>query len=376
MGNQSSTHQYVHSLDWIRAMAIVAVVVVHSVRFGLVPFYPKTGGLLQLILQFGRVSFIMVTGFIIAYQYRDRSPHWLKFFKRRAQSAGIPYLIWLAIFLAFSVPLWPVLPYLQQYSQVLLTGNGHLYYLIITFQMYLLAPLLVWGLKKMQPYLTAVGIAAMLWEVGSWTMAGYLHQSSWAPALSSTTYVGYFVLGGVFGHRWQSLKQWLSRHRVWVSIAMVPLILAITGTFFFDLHWLGNLEAATSMFQPMSAIYSVGITLGLLASGTWFEEIRQNRAKLASRVTLVADASFGIYLIHPIFVHGWLTVSAKLGLPFDAMVNSALAAALGVGVSVAAVALMRQLPFSESIIGTARRVSSASTKPEEHRGRTKTSYAS
>lgn len=346
---------YVHSLDWVRALTILSVVAVHSIRFGLVPEYPKLGSLLQLLFQFGRVSFMIVTGFIIAYQYHDRRPQWLTFFQRRTKSALVPYLIWLAVFLSFSVPVWPAATFLRYFGRVLLTGNGHLYYLIITFQMYLLAPVLIFILRRVEKYMVWFGAVAMAWELFSWTMASYGHQGGWAAPLWVSTYVGYFVLGGVIGFSWNKVRLWLNAHRAIVALGLPALWVVLTATFLADLHWVGGLASATSMFQPVSALYGVALTMTLLASGAWFEEARSHSKSLDSIIGIVADASFGIYLIHPIFVHGWLNMVGVLGWGLNPVMNTAIAFIVGAGFSVAGVFLIRHLPFSEYVIGTKRR---------------------
>ena len=353
---------YVHSLDWVRALTILSVVAVHAIRFGLVPVYPKSGSLIQLLFQFGRVSFMIVTGFIIAYQYHDRRPQWSTFFQRRAKSSLVPYLIWLAVFLSFSVPVWPAAAFLRHFGRVLLTGNGHLYYLIITFQMYLLAPGLVFILRRAEKYIAWFGAVAIAWELFSWTMAGYGHQGGWAPSLWVSTYVGYFVLGGVIGFSWNNVRLWLNAHRAIVALGFPALWMGLTATFFGDLQWFGGLSVATSMFQPISALYCVALTMTLMASGAWFEEVRSQWKGLGSTIGIVADASFGIYLIHPIFVHGWLNMVGVLGWRLNPVVNTAIAFIAGAGFSIAGVLLIRYLPFSEYIIGTKRRQRKTSAK--------------
>ncbi|NMP22462.1 acyltransferase [Sulfobacillus harzensis] len=356
MGHADGKPTYVYSLDWVRALTIVAVVAVHAVRFGLVPSRPDTGSLVQVLFQFGRVSFMVVTGFIVAYQYRSRTPRWMLFFQRRAKSAVAPYLIWLAVFLSLSVPVWPAAGFWHQYSRVLFTGNGHLYYLIITFQMYLLAPVLIWGLGALKRRLAWLAAASVIWEAGSWTMAGYLHQSGWAPALLVITYVGYFVLGGTLGYAWEAVRAWLRPRRRWLAVWMIPLWAAVILMFFTNLHWIGGLGVATSEFQPMSAVYCLGVTMVLLATGTWFEEARVQRPQLAWIVGLVADASFGIYLVHPLFVHGWLNLASRMGWSVNPVLNTAIALVLGVGLSIVVVVTIRLLPFSEYVVGTKRRI--------------------
>ncbi len=345
---------YVYPLDFVRALTIVGVVAVHAVRFGLVPAHPATGGLTQLFFQWGRISFMIVTGFIVAYQYRDRSPRWWSFFGRRARSAGAPYVLWLAIFLLETVSLWPLGPYLSQYLHVLPNGNGHLYYMIITFQMYLLTPLLIWTLRKTKQHMRWIVLAAVMWQIVSWVMMGYFGQP-WAPPLWVTTYIGYFIVGGYLGYNWPVWRERLAARRALFRNLLIPAMLMVAAAFFVDDRFLGGLGLSTTMFQPSSVIFGLFITLTLLAGGTWFEEVRPERPRLAWGIGIVADASFGIYLVHPLFVHGWLDLARDMHWGINPILNTGITVVAGVVLSVAVVWIIRLLPFSEYIIGTKRR---------------------
>lgn len=352
MATQKS-NGYVYSLDWVRALTIVAVVMVHAIRFALVPSHALSGNLVQLFFQFGRVSFMVVTGFIIAFQYRERSLNALRFFKRRAKSALFPYLIWLAVFLIPDVAIWHPVPFLTRYLHDLDNGNGHLYYMVITMQMYVLAPILVLGLRRFQKVHAALGIGAVLWEFVSWTLTGYFHMHL-SPPLFVSTYVGYFVLGGVLGVHWPQMKSWMERNRGYFTPGLAVALLLSTLVYFWDVGHYGQPAAAVNIFQPISVFYTLFIFLALMASGTWYETARVKSARLAKVIAVVADASFGIYLIHPLFVHGWLHFAAWQGIGINPFLNAVVTGAIGVILSIASVFLIRLLPFSEVIIGTVR----------------------
>ncbi len=203
---------YIYAIDFVRTATIVGVVMVHSVRFALAASVPLWGGLLQMFLQYGRESFMVVTGFVLVHQYLDRQPNWWSFWSRRYQSVLFPYLVWLALFVALSYPLWPLIPWLQEYVRVLPTGNGHLYYLVLTMELYVVAPLFLalvaWG--RRHPW-TLAGLA-VLWELGSWTLAGYLGERIFAPQMLVFTYAGYFLLGGLAATHWKHVRAWTEAH--------------------------------------------------------------------------------------------------------------------------------------------------------------------
>src|SRR5205823_1735076 len=85
------------------------------------------------------------TAFVLTYSYRDREPRWPAFWRRRYLLIGVPYLVWSTIyFLAHGNGLRPGLLMRQ-----LVTGTAeyHLYFLLVSMQLYLVFPLLRWLLR-------------------------------------------------------------------------------------------------------------------------------------------------------------------------------------------------------------------------------------
>lgn len=345
---------YIYALDFVRMATIVGVVCVHSVRFGLVPSAPVAGGLLQMALQFGRESFMVMTGLVLTYQYIDRKPEWLKFWRRRYGALLPPYLVWLAFFVALSFPLWPVLPYLERFVRVLPTGNGHLYYVVLTMELYVVTPLFMALVRLARRHPVVIGAAAVAWELVLWTLSGYLGWHWVAPQMLVWTYGGYFTLGGILAVHWPAVRDWLSARRgqtLWFWAAGCALLAVGYGA---DYAWTRNLGLATTVFQPVSVIYSVAVIAALFAGGTWFEATRVIDSRWDRLVRLLGNASFGIYLISPIFLHGWLTVTHGTALGRLPWINTVFTAAVTLVASTAAVYWLQTKPRLTWLVGQPR----------------------
>lgn len=305
--------KFVYAMDFIRMATILGVVLVHAIRFALVPQDAFLGGLMQMLFQFGRESFMVVTGFVLAYQYAAPKPGWPRFWLKRGRGVLIPYLFWLAVFVASSMPLWPLSPIVHRFWQVLPTGDGHLYYIVITLQFYLLAPLfmaLIRGLKA-HPIMGAAG--AIGWELMTWTLSAAVHSPLWAPQLLASTYAGYFVLGGIVATQWGPLSKWLAQNRWLAQLCLsfsLPIVAVVYGVEFSA----NGVGVATNVFQPISVVYAVVVIWALFAAGTWYEERRLASPGFRAWVGSIAGASFGIYLIHPLYLHGWLSLLAHFNL--------------------------------------------------------------
>lgn len=351
MGRQRA---YVHAIDFVRMATIIAVVVVHSVRFALVPSVPIWGGLIQLLFQYGRESFMVITGFVLTYQYLGRTPRWGSFWKRRYGALVPPYLVWLALFVAMSFPLVPLSPWLGHYLGALPTGNGHLYYVVLTLELYALAPLFlaVVSWSRQRPWLVAG--AAVTWQLVSFGLAGYFAMAAFAPQMLVWTYGGYFVLGGIGATHWPEINQFLAAHRKQILTATALASLAMACVYGLDLAWRHSLAFATNVFQPMTVPYSLAITAVLFAAGTWYSGVRLERKGWDHGVRRLGNASFGIYLVHPIFVHGWLDLIQQLHWSLNPWLNTPVTVVISLAFSLAVVAGIQASPHLTWLVGAPR----------------------
>ena len=347
---------YVYAIDFVRMATIIGVVLVHSVRFALTSSDPLWGGLVQMLFQYGRESFMVVTGFVLAYQYLERAPTWWTFWKRRYRALLPPYLVWLAIFVGMSFPVWPVLPWLGHYVQKLPTGNGHLYYVVLTMELYVLAPafmaLLRWG--RSRPWTLAS--LAVAWQLLIWTLAGYVGIRDVAPQMLVWTYGGYFILGGVAAAHWPKVSQWLYAKRHQIALGLGLAVLTMGATYGLDLSWHHSISFATDVFQPISVVYSLMVTIALFATGTWFNAIRLERAGWDRWVRQLGNTSFGIYLIHPIFVHGWINSVNAAHIDLSPWLNAPLTALLSLALSVAVISGLQRTPRLAWLVGEPRTI--------------------
>ena len=346
-----SSNRHVYMVDWARALTILAVVAVHAVRFGAQAAAPASEGLVQLWLQVGREVFMSVTGFVLVYAYQGKPLPYVRFVHKRFLNIGVPYLIWLTVFLAMTVPIWPLTHFGGAWLAVLPTGNGHLYYLVITFQFYLLLPLWLLLQRRVPAWLLVGSTFAM--QVAGFTLAQ--HGQEWAaPPLLFVTYLFDFALGAAAAKEWASVRAWAVRRRRRLLV-LAPLGMAGVAVVYALAIRAGTAPvAAATVFQPLTPFYTAAIMGAILAAGTWFEEQRGHWPRLSSLVLVVADASFGIYLVHMVILHAATTWAwhhaGGLG-PWGVSLFAFAAALLG---SIAFVRLVRHTPVAPYLIGQTR----------------------
>src|SRR5919199_5988854 len=97
-----------------------------------------------MLLHFTRATFFVITGFVLFHSNYRRDLDLGRFWRRRFLLIGVPYVVW-------SVLYWLTYAYryrsvdLRQLAVQLLTGTAeyHLYFLLVSMQVYLVFGLLV-----------------------------------------------------------------------------------------------------------------------------------------------------------------------------------------------------------------------------------------
>jgi peptidoglycan/LPS O-acetylase OafA/YrhL len=354
-----STHPapaHLHSVDLVRVLTVGLVIGVHTVSqqpggTGL------TNGALLIVMHVSREVFFLLTAFVLCYSYRDRAPErWRAFWRRRYPLIGVPYLVWSAVYLLALGREWEP----AVFARAVLTGTAqyHLYFLLVSMQLYLVFPLLRWTLRA-----TAGRHGRLLTAAVAYQVAVYAGQR-WAGGANAllVSYLGFVVAGGIAASHTETLFAWTRQHIRRVLLGAAIVVAGGVGWFFAQVQWLGRTTvAASAVFQPVVVLESFAVAWVFLALGlAW-----QHRGTPGRRwVRAAADASFGVYLAHPLVLQGFFALSVASGLTATAArqpggVVTAVAMLLVVPLvyltCVAAVASIRRTPLSLPLTGHARR---------------------
>jgi peptidoglycan/LPS O-acetylase OafA/YrhL len=304
--------QHLHFVDLIRVLTVGLVVAVHALAYA--PVTPTVAiGAVTVVLHVSREVFFLLTAFVLTYGTGSRPVRWPAFWRRRCLFVLAPYLTWsLVYFLANGDP-WGAL------GRELLTGTAryHLYFLLVSLQIYLTFPLVRWLIRVTRGHhgaLLAAGAAFQLlfslavqqhWTLGALT--GWLR----APDALLPSYLGYVVAGALAAWHREELVGWTRRHVGRVLTGGVAAVGLGVGVYLMQVGWGGQdpLTAAT-VFQPVVVVESVGVAwLFLLAALRWEERGRPARRLVRAG----SDASFGVYLGHPLLLQATLAVGAVTG---------------------------------------------------------------
>jgi peptidoglycan/LPS O-acetylase OafA/YrhL len=327
---------HLDSVDVVRVLTIALVIGVHTVSQQPGGTGVVSGALLN-VMHVSREVFFLLTAFVLSYSYRNRAPaRWWGFWRRRYWLIGVPYVAWSVIyFVARGEPVWPAGPALRSFGGILLA----------TAAAYQLG---VYTLAQVHP------------DLGPLTP--WLRDPS--PYLFS--YLGFVIAGGVAAMNADAFLAWTRDRARWIYLACAVSVAAGVAVFLVQLWGLGQPPViASSVFQPVVVVESITVAWTFLALGlAWQDRRTRDRRTQARRfVRAAADASFGVYLSHPLLLQGLFALSAATGLTAAAArLPEALVTAVAMVVVVPLVYLIcaasadavRRTPLSLPLTGRSR----------------------
>ena len=371
--------RHLHAVDLMRILAVTGVIAVHSITLVDTTVNPIAGSAL-MVLHTSRAIFLTVMALVLGYTYRDSlllagrawSPT-VRFWRRRYLLVLVPYVVWSGIyFLADEAPLQPISGAIRIFSLDLLTGAAryHLYFLLVTMQLYLIFPLLLALVRRTRGYHWLLFVLALAYQLvfsqahhAGWPLPGILGFWLQNPDSLLPSYVLYVVAGALLADHLDQVLRLIRRWwpiAIMISIAGSVLALAVYG-YQYQINQQVPLEAA-EVFQPAITIESLTAILGLLTLGVGWETLLRPRW-LRALISDGAESSFGIFLAHPLVLQAVVVVLTSLGVLGaitslryrDAVVAALLLVTPGVlTITWAIVFVLRRSPLSMPLTGRRR----------------------
>lgn len=355
----------------MRGLASIAVIAIHvSMVFPLIDGVNVLSTLNLLLsfvlLQYAVPMFVFISGSVLSIRYSGRFSA-ATFYRRRLLAVLPPYLLFTFVYMMLpaglsSYVLAAQIPSIRTFIVDLFAGIGyyHLWFFLLLIQLYLLYPLIA-GLYnvgreygKEYPLLGAMLALQILWDLG--TVAGGLDPL--VHTVMGRTFLGYifyFMAGIHVYHNFDRIREALDR----ISGKKILLASAvIVGTL--SLVWsVGFMQSGT--FHGISAIYflfesvadpfyyGVIIVLTFIAA----ERLAASKNVVARFLKKVGDLSFGIYLIHPLFIAlGTWTLGRVFLINWNDWIYYPSIFFFTLALSYLTVLLLSRLPLSELIVGT------------------------
>ncbi len=292
-------------LDIVRAVAILAVVLIHSTSDATVELPPGSGSqamylALNKLANFAVPVFILISGLVLFYRYQDDfgGKQALQFYLRRVKQVLYPYLVWSAFYYLYNQWIfyrdslhWNTGEFLDLLPWA--DASYHLYFMVIIVQFYLLFPLLMWMCRAFRWFRSGLIWIGLLIQAGFYAYHNWVEPFGHMPSLC-INYFSMFTLGGWIGLHYEAFSGWIRKHFVWVLPLTVVLGFGFMGLFQMEVRL--NVVLAHPWYQVLFFAYAAFAAMSLIRLG----QLLLERAKAASRVLMaLGAASFGIYLAHP-----------------------------------------------------------------------------
>ncbi len=287
--------------DSLRALATVLVVVIHTSHW---PAGARLYDDIDLLSRLAVPAFMILTGVLLGYQYGGQTLRPGQFLRRRFSRSLLPWLCWAPVYATTGWLIttdvghsWGGLGTFFSY------GAGHLWFLLLIPQMYLL--FLVWPRRHL--WLWAGLALAVQFGLAVYRLYGHMP----APIVEQLTlwhgfqllpfWVGYFAIGLAAGR--SLARRGAPTGLPWAAPVAAALATMLSGWLLFAVTFDGAphqaFQGGTGGFLlPQEPLFVISVSVLVLLIAPWL----QARAPVARLTQLLSDNSLGVYILHPILV--------------------------------------------------------------------------
>lgn len=300
--------RHLYEIDIVRILTFLCVIGVHTTSHTAGPDDVGLYILLDL-LHFTREVFFALTAFVLLYTYEVHPVPMRKFWPKRFLLVGVPYVVWSAIYVVavyLHHPTGTLWDLVQKFVFATLTGSAwyHLYFLLVTMQVYLLVPVIVWLVRRTRGRHWLLLLGALIVQAGLMSWYHYWPSTTgwygdWAKQIVFT-YSFFVIAGAVAADHQKTFLGWVRAKRmliIWIVVASAAIMFAAYGL---ELLRGASLYGAGTPMQPVVIVWGVAVGLGFLALGSWWADRRKAASFTARFVDTASDRSFGIFLAHPL----------------------------------------------------------------------------
>lgn len=314
----ASSQPYIYEVDLMRALTAFTVVAIHAVStMGFLVTGTKSVQLFNLVvhaLHYNREVFVFITGLVLTYVYRAKPNFSVKqFYRKRFYLIFVPYVLWTIIYTLVHNHSFFSIGYVQLIAWNVLTGKAspQLYYIIMALQIYLLFPLFLLFIRKVQrwPWRTlAIALGVQLGLVYldfHYIQTGPLRQYALVNHFLNyqdrlvPAYGFFLLLGGIAAVYMQQIRDFYKKYGRYVPLVMLAALLLYVLYFYAELNQLHNpMSHATTVLQPSVVMYSTVVIFFF----SWFSLLWAKKRALYKLIKPLSDMSFGIFFVHFIFL--------------------------------------------------------------------------
>ena len=296
-----------HWLNYLRVMAILAVLAIHVSApvyydYGNIPDFDWwIANVINAVSRFCVPMFVMISGALLL----GRETNTIDFYKKRGLRLLPAIIVWSALFAIFTILTHPeVLDYglFSYLVGIVLEGKAyyHLWYLSMFACLMLFAPFLNLFVIGKRPDGQDIFILFLIFCL-FFLMQQASMTAEYVPDISRDfqwfrefpMYIAYFVMG-------YYLKEYKDR----IRLSRTSLLLCLAALMILGIFENYYLALQYNIIKDNLALANESLSVFLITSCIFLIFAKsQHVLKENKLIAMIASCSFGIYLIHPIFLH-------------------------------------------------------------------------
>lgn len=327
--------RYLYEIDFMRILFISGVLLNHTVNVFTDAMNSDSSayyGLIsvRMMVHFSRMGFMFMSGLVLTMHYYDNH-NWLGFLKKRFNGSIWTYFIW--TFIIFTLPMIVGMSsvsnnLLAKYVEHLLQGDlYYMYYLLVTLQLYLVFPIIVWLFHCWPNAHNRILVISFVFQLALTTLIKYklwyVDTSSWpywfhAYSINVIAYQFFFIFGAYTSQHYEAINTFIHEHIRTITIIFIILSLGTIAYYrILNQNILGlSSDHAHSANQPYMMVFdTVAIPLVFWIGKQYAAWRKRGMPQILERlISTGAKISFGIYLdqIVGLLLLEWLLKLANL----------------------------------------------------------------
>ncbi|WP_029192758.1 acyltransferase [Paenibacillus harenae] len=322
---------YLPELDIVRAFGIMAVVMIHATS-SVVANYDHHSTLyplyvfLNVFSKFAVPVFIFLSGFVLFYNYIDKpftARTFGEFYKKRLSKTLVPFLVFSCLYWGFtrlhSFGFTDIKTFIGYFTNAvflekLLIGKTytHLYFVVIIIQFYILAPLMLYAVKRLPwlgKHIVWIGLLAQWAFIYKLADAFHLiYRGSY-----SFTYMLYFAAGAFIGMYYIKLATWIKVSKqhatprkitAWIALWTLFLTTSMAEVYVYYRYLMeGRFVLSPKLLELVNEVHCVTAGIVLIQLSYWIYAAWNKT--IVKALIHIGAVSFGIYLLHPLFLFAY-----------------------------------------------------------------------
>lgn len=359
----------IKEIQYLRGFAIIAVIIIHTSDYASnlnLSVLSIANLFLNYISRFAVPLFVLLSGIVLSLKY-NTSMSIKPFYIKRMKSILPQYLFFSLFYLIVPLSLHmgslTIPPISKIFSSILLANSsGHLWFIPMIIQFYLLYPYLISMYEKTNNVKVFILISAIIQNIWLIINKGLFSSCLNDNILNITQFIFlshlfYFILGIYVGRNYIEIKSFVVSLKWTLSHLFILSTIIIYGFIIKCFINVGTISKIPSycfgivyMLHPIyfPVIFSILLIISI--------KLKDVNKVYSSVIFNLGNYSFGIYLIHALFLRELpFIMNTKMNINYTQWEFYPLLFILTLGLSYLSVYFISYLPCSEAIIGIKNR---------------------